>query len=75
MASIEEIFSSLPEIFPRNEVGKLTHGIIQPGTCSNLDSLGLGVEGRFLIGNKVVYPRDAFLKWLKARVKAPQGKN
>lgn len=40
----------------------------------NLDSQGLGPEGRFLIGKKVVYSRDAFPKWLETRVKAPQKK-
>lgn len=76
MNGFEELYNTLPPIFARQSVGKLTGGIIQPGTCANLDSLGLGVgpEGRFFIGKKVVYTREAFLKWLEARVKAPQGK-
>ncbi len=72
MASVEEIFSSLPAIFPRNDVGRLTHGIIQPRTCANLDSLGLGVEGRILINNKICYTREDFLNWLSARTKSRQ---
>ena len=74
MNGFEELYNTLPPILARQSVGKLTGGIIQPGTCANLDSKGLGPEGRFLIGKKVVYSRDAFLKWLEARVKAPQGK-
>jgi hypothetical protein len=78
MNGFDELYNTLPPIFARRSVGKLTGGIIQPGTCANLDSLGLGVgpegEGRFRIGKKVVYTREAFLKWLEARVKAPQGK-
>ena len=76
MNGFEELYNTLPPIFARRSVGKLTGGIIQPGTCANLDSKGLGVgpEGRCLIGKKVVYSRDAFLKWLESRVKTPQGK-
>lgn len=74
MNGFEELYNTLPPILARQSVGKLTGGIIQPGTCANLDSLGLGVEGRFLIGKKVFYSRDAFIKWLAARVKAPQGR-
>jgi hypothetical protein len=74
MNELEELYNTLPPIVARQSIGKLTGGIIQPGTCANLDCLGLGPEGRFLIGKKVVYPRDAFLKWLEARIKAPQRK-
>ena len=75
MASLEEIFSTLPPVFPRNEVGKLTHGIIHPRTCANLDSLGLGVEGRILINNKICYIREDFLQWLSARTRSRQTRN
>lgn len=76
MDGIENLRNSLPPIFPRSEVGRLTGGIIQPGTCANLDSLGRGVgpEGRMRIGKKIVYTREAFIAWLASRVKAPQGK-
>ena len=74
MNELEELYNTLPPIVARQSIGKLTGGIIQPGTCANLDCLGLGPEGRFLIGKKVVYPRDAFLKWLEARIKAQQRK-
>ena len=75
MNGLEELYNTLPPILARQSIGKLTGGIIQPGTCANLDSLGLGVEGRFLIGKKVCYSRDAFIKWLSARVKTPKSKN
>jgi hypothetical protein len=74
MASIEEIFSSLPPIFPRSAVGKLTHGIIQPGTCCNLDSLGTGVAGRIRINGRICYLKEDFIKWMESRTNPPQGK-
>lgn len=76
MNGFEELYNTLPPIFARQSVGKLTGGIIQPGTCANLDSLGRGVgpEGRMRIGKKIVYTREAFIAWLASRVKAPQGK-
>ena len=76
MTEIETLRASLPPIFPRTEVGRLTGGIIQPGTMRNRDSRGdgIGLEGRFLVGRKICYSREAFLNWLEARIKAPQGK-
>jgi hypothetical protein len=74
MNGFEELYNTLPPILARQSIGKLTGGIIQPGTCANLDSLGQGPEGRFRIGKKVCYSREAFCKWLEGRVKPPQSK-
>lgn len=76
MDGIENLRNSLPPIFPRSEVGRLTGGVIQPGTMRNRDCRGDGVgrEGRFLVGRKICYSREAFLNWLEARIKTPQGK-
>ena len=74
MNGFEELYNTLPPIFARQSVGKLTGGLVQPGTLRNNDCLGTGPEGRFFVGKKIVYTREAFLKWLEARVKAPQGK-
>lgn len=72
MTSIEELKTTLPPIFARSEVGRLTGGIIQPGTMRNRDSRGDGIVGRFMVGRKVCYSREAFLTWLAARIKPTQ---
>jgi hypothetical protein len=68
MTEIETLRASLPPIFARSEIGKLTGGIIQPGTMRNRDSRGDGIENRFQVGRKVCYSREDFLQWLSARV-------
>lgn len=72
MTEIETLRESLPPIFARSEVGRLTGGIIQPGTMRNRDSRGDGIVGRFVVGRKVCYSREAFLTWLAARIKPTQ---
>lgn len=74
MKSRELLQSTFPAIIARTEVGRLTGGIIQPGTMANLDCLGKGPVGRFLIGKKICYERDPFIDWLLSRVKEPMAK-
>jgi hypothetical protein len=40
---------------------------IARGTMANMDSKGIGPEGRVTIGNVVCYPRDLFIAWLEKR--------
>lgn len=51
----------------RSEVGKFTGGMIQPGTLANLDSKGLGPEGKVRVARKVAYEVRAFVRWLESR--------
>ncbi len=44
MTEIETLRASLPPIFARSEIGRLTGGIIQPGTMRNRDSRGDGID-------------------------------
>lgn len=74
MKGIENLKNTLPAIFARREVGRLTGGIIQPGTMANLDSIGQGVSDRFLVGRKICYNRDSFITWLLSKVKEPKSK-
>lgn len=74
MTEIETLRASLPPIFARSEVGRLTGGIIQPGTLRNRDSRGDGIAGRFMIGRKVCYSREDFLLWISSRIKSSQGR-
>lgn len=65
-------FSSLAENWPspfisREEVQKFTGGIVNRRTLANLDSLGMGPEGRIRVGRKVAYPVAQFIEWLERR--------
>ncbi len=72
MKSIVELKETLPIVFPRKDVGRLTGGIVHPRTCANLDSQGKGPEGRFRVGKIVCYDRDSFICWLLTRVTKPK---
>lgn len=52
---------------PRKRVGEFTNGLLSPRTMANLDSAGVGPEGRVRVGNQICYPVDEFLKWLEQR--------
>ena len=51
----------------RHEVKAFTGGIISGGYLANLDSQGLGPQGRIKVGGKTAYPVDSFIMWLEAR--------
>lgn len=51
----------------RDAVKEFTGGIINPKTLANLDSKGLGPEGRVRIGRKIAYRVKPFIRWLEAR--------
>ncbi len=71
MKGIETLKNTLPAIFARREVGRLTGGIIQPGTIANLDSLGLGPKGRFFISRKICYERENFFSVAPVQSQTP----
>lgn len=75
MMSMSSLMPILPEIVQRKEVGRLTGGLIFARSLANLDCLGQGPKGRFIVARKVCYPREAFLAWLQARFKFPSQKN
>jgi hypothetical protein len=54
----------LPPFIARKDVGRLLGGCISPKSCANLDSLGLGPEGRLRNGRLVVYETQSLLHWL-----------
>lgn len=62
---IEELYKNCPPVFTRNDA-PATH----PRTLANKDSLGLGPEGRFTNGRKVLYLRDPYFAWLAKNIKA-----
>lgn len=68
--------SALAENWPspvvsRSEVRQFTGGVITPKAMANEDSRGTGIESRFLIGRKIVYPVKDFIAWLEARTSKP----
>jgi hypothetical protein len=52
----------------RQEVGRFTGGIVSEKYIANLDSKGLGPQGRLRIGGKVAYPVENLIRWLESRV-------
>jgi hypothetical protein len=51
----------------RSEVARFTGGMIQPGTLANLDSQGLGPEGKIRVARKVAYEVLSLVRWLEGR--------
>jgi hypothetical protein len=54
-------------IVARTEIKVFTGGAITEGYIANLDSQGVGPEGRFRLGRKVVYPVECLVAWLESR--------
>ncbi|MBZ2173426.1 hypothetical protein [Nitratidesulfovibrio sp. SRB-5] len=66
---LNNLAKSLPDIFARTEVGKLTGGLIAPRTLANLDCLGKGPNGKVKFMRKVGYEKTAFLDWFAEYLK------
>lgn len=56
-------------IVARGEIRRFTGGVISPKSLANLDSQGVGPEGAFRIGCKVVYPVASVVTWLETRAR------
>ena len=66
------VFQSMADAWPspiiaRTESRAFTGGAISEKYLANLDSQGLGPEGRFRVGRKICYPTSEFVKWLERR--------
>ena len=66
----EDIFDGLREYcyrgyVRRDELKKITGGLVCGHTMAVLDYAGKGIENRRIIGNKVVYFIDDLISWLK----------
>lgn len=70
MSILENLGKDWPELISRKQAARLTGGIVNPRTLSNLDSQGKGPAERLRIGRKTCYPKPAFLDWLKSRATA-----
>lgn len=69
MKIIDELNDSLPVIFCRKDVGRLTSGVIQPGTLKNYDSMGKGPRDRFVFNRNICYHKSSFIEWLRTQIK------
>ena len=53
----------------RKNLTEATGGLLHGRTQANLNSLGRGIPGRIMIGNrKIAYPVDEVIKYLQERV-------
>ena len=64
------IFSKLKKYCPsefvfREDISKITGGILNPHTMAQLDSHGIGIKNRKVIGRKVAYKIDDVIQWLE----------
>lgn len=62
--------SELPPVVARAAVPKLLGGLVSAGTLANEDSAGTGPAGRFYLGKKAAYEREALVAWLRDRLSA-----
>lgn len=62
--------SELPPVVARAAVPKLLGGLVSAGTLANEDSAGTGPAGRFYLGKKAAYEREALVAWLRERLTA-----
>ena len=51
----------------RTSISDFTGGAISEKYLANLDSLGLGPDGRIRIGRKICYPVAEVVRWLEKR--------
>ncbi len=54
-------------IVARRAIKEFSGGALSPKTMSHMDSAGTGPDGRFMLNNKVVYPVQSLVQWLKQR--------
>ena len=73
-ADIEDIVNFLKEngagsVIRRSDVGKVSCGLLNPGTCANADSAGTGVDERITFGavKKVSYPIESLARYMVKR--------
>jgi hypothetical protein len=66
--TFQEMAAKWPSaIVSRTEIRNFTGGVLTERTIANLDSKGEGIEGRFRIGRKIVYPIDSIIRFLENR--------
>ena len=68
MSSFNSMADKWPSTFvARESVSDFSGGILNSRTMANLDSKGIGPEGRLRIGRKIAYPVGSLVVWLEKR--------
>lgn len=62
-------------IVARTQVAKFSGGLLNPRTMANLDSLGLGPEGKIMVGGKVAYITRGLVEWMRQRQRIAADEN
>jgi hypothetical protein len=66
--SIEAMGTRWPSpVVARKAIKEFSGGILSAKTMANMDSLGTGPEGRFLMMNQTCYPVESLVAWLKTK--------
>jgi hypothetical protein len=68
----QDIFDDMAERWPsavvaRQHVESFSGGAITAKTLANMDSQGVGPQGRFRLGRGIVYPVSDLVTWLRSR--------
>jgi hypothetical protein len=66
---IESLRLSLPALVTRQEIERQTGKLIKARHLANLDVFGMGVDGKMKFKGKVVYEKEAFLRWFSKNLK------
>lgn len=66
----DRLSAELPPVVARAAVPRLLGGLVSAGTLANEDSAGTGPAGRFYLGKKAAYEREALVNWLRERLTA-----
>ncbi len=66
--SIEAMAARWPSpVVARKAIKEFSGGILSAKTMANMDSLGTGPDGRFLLMNQTCYPVENLVAWLKSK--------
>lgn len=70
---VEDIIQNIKEQNPygfilRPDLREKTGGLLHGKTMANMDSLGKGIENRFLIGRVTAYPIESIIEFLRKKI-------
>jgi len=65
---LNDLTSSLPVFVTRQELERLTGGLLNARTMANLDCAGKGPSQRIRYGRKIAYERNVIIEWLTTRL-------
>lgn len=63
-----DILEKKPTVIFRSELSDITNGVFNSRTQANKDSIGTGISGRFKLFNKVAYPSEEVIRYIKGRI-------